>query len=129
MKIFTGANISYQSDIAYECNINFPRRKQSRLCQLSSNQSPKAMSLRFLLNIYFGFFMYIINWARYISPCIQVFFKGFIKIKYLSLHVPFPVFNSAVSQPVSAVLLSPQKIDIFSRYTFEGSKFKNKKIN
>lgn len=57
------------------------------------------------------------------------FFKGFIKIKYLSPHVPFPVFNSAVSQPVSAVLLSPQKIDIFSRYTFEGSKFKNKKIN
>lgn len=80
MKIFTGANISYQSDIAYECNINFPRRKQSRLCQLSSNQSPKAMSLRFLLNIYFGFFMYIINWARYISPCIQVFLKDLLKL-------------------------------------------------
>lgn len=57
------------------------------------------------------------------------FFKGLIRIKYLSLHVPFPVFNTAVSQPVPAVLLSPQKIDIFSRYTFEGSKFKNKRIN
>lgn len=48
--------------------------------QLSSNQSPKAMSLRFLLNIYFGFFMSIINWARYISPYIEVFLKDLLEL-------------------------------------------------